>query len=204
METRRPGHPDPVTVTVARRVAAGREADFEAWSGELTRAAAGYQGFLGAGMLRPSHVGEPWHVIFRFDSAEHLHAWEGSHQRSELLEAGRELVEQTDMHRVSGLETWFALPGRTAPAPPKWKMFLVSGSTFYVLNLAFSYAYGWALGGRVLPVHVLLISFPVTATATWLVMPRLARLLQRWLYAPAARERPTADRNLADQPRSSE
>ena len=32
-----------------------------------------------------------------------------------MLAAGEDLVEATDMHRVSGLETWFSLPGRTAP-----------------------------------------------------------------------------------------
>ena len=49
------------------------------------------------------------------------------------------------MHRVSGLETWFSLPGRTAPAPPKWKMFLVSATVFYLLNLTLTLTYGWAL-----------------------------------------------------------
>ena len=44
------------------------------------------------------------------------------------------------MHRVSGLETWFALPGRTAPAPPRWKMFLVSLAAIYTLQLAFNLA----------------------------------------------------------------
>ena len=52
-----------------------------------------------------------------------------------LLRSAEPLVESTDMHRVSGLETWFSLPGRTAPAPPKWKMFLVSATVFYLLNL---------------------------------------------------------------------
>ena len=188
MVARRQEHPDPVTVTVARRVAVGRESDFEKWSAELTSAAMEYPGFLGAGMLRPSCLGDPWHVIFRFDSAEHLRAWEVSHHRSALLDSGQHLVERTDMHRVTGLETWFALPGRTASAPPRWKMFLVSGATFYLLNVTFSYAYGWALGRLILPLHILLISVPVTATATWLVMPRAASLLQRWLYAPRADE----------------
>ena len=41
------------------------------------------------------------------------------------------------MHRVSGLETWFSLPGRTAPAPPKWKMFLVSAAVIYARKLVF-------------------------------------------------------------------
>jgi len=75
------------------------------------------------------------------------------------------------------------MPGRTAPAPPKWKMFLVSGSVFYLLNLTLSLIYGWFLEGWLLPLHIVLISFPVTAIATWVVMPRVARLLAGWLYA---------------------
>jgi len=186
VNARRPP-PEPVTVTVARRIAAGREADFEDWSDELTAAAANYAGFLGAGRLRPSRVGDPWHVVFRFDSAEHLREWEVSPERTAMLRAGEHLVEATDMHRVSGLETWFSLPGRTAPAPPKWKMFLVSATVFYLLNLALSLTYGWALDGWPVPLHIIMISVPVTAIATWLIMPRAARLLQRWLYASPRR-----------------
>ena len=56
------GEPDgaggPVTVLVARRVVPGREVEFETWASELTRAASGFDGFLGAGLLRPGHVGE--------------------------------------------------------------------------------------------------------------------------------------------------
>lgn len=175
--------PDPVTVNVARRVAVGREDDFEGWSDELTALATRFPGFLGAGMLRPSRLGDPWHIVFRFDSAEHLADWENSAERVAWLEHGEHLVESTDMHRVSGLETWFSLPGRTAPAPPKWKMFLVSGAAIYLTNLILTFTYGWAIAGWPTLLRIALITFPVTAIVTWLVMPRAARLLARWLYA---------------------
>ena len=126
-------------------------------------------------------------MVFRFDSAEHLRGWEVSPERMAMLRVGEHLIEDTDMHRVSGLETWFSLPGRTAPAPPKWKMFAVSATVFYLLNLTLSLTYGWALDGWPLPLHIIVISVPVTAIATWLVMPRAARLLQRWLYASTRR-----------------
>ena len=93
-------------------------------------------------------------MVFRFDSAEHLRDWEVSPERTAMLPVGEHLVEDTDMHRVSGLETWFSLPGRTAPAPPKWKMFLVSATVFYLLNLTLSLTYGWALDGWPLPLHI--------------------------------------------------
>ncbi len=177
--------PEPVTVTVARRVAPGREADFEEWSDELTRVASRYPGFLGAGMLRPGHVGDPWHVVFRFASADDLHEWESSRERAALLQAGEDLVHATDMHRVSGLETWFALPGRTAPAPPKWKMFLVSVAAIYTLQLLVNLAVGPV--GMPPALRIAVVAVAVTALMTWLVMPNAARLLQDWLYAPARR-----------------
>jgi hypothetical protein len=180
-----PVRPEPVTVTVARQVAPGREGDFEEWSDTLTRAATAFPGFLGAGLLRPSHVGEAWHVVFRFDTAGHLRDWELSPQRAERLAAGEDLVHSTDVHRVSGLETWFALPGRTAPAPPKWKMFVVSLAGIYVLQLVLNLAL--VPLGMALPLRVALVACAVTALMTWLVMPRAARLLQNWLYAPPRR-----------------
>jgi antibiotic biosynthesis monooxygenase (ABM) superfamily enzyme len=174
-----------VTVTIARRIAPGREADFATWSDRLTAAAARFPGYLGAGNLRPSHVGEPWHVVYRFASAAQLRDWEESPERARLLAAGETLVDTTHVQRVSGLETWFELPGRTAPAPPRWKMFVVSLAGIYTLQLLLNLA--------VEPVHlalavrVFLIAAAVTAAMTWLVMPRVARLLQNWLYAPPRR-----------------
>lgn len=176
-------------MTVERRIAPGREEDFERWSDELTAAGSTFPGFLGAGMLRPVRLGDPWHVIFRFDSAEHLRAWEQSPKRLELLEQGEELIHSTRMHKVSGLETWFALPGRTAPPPPKWKMFLVTLAGIYVLNLLLSLAYGWAIAGWPLPLRILLTAVPIIALMTWVVMPRATRLLRNWLYPPPDRAR---------------
>lgn len=178
-----PPDPEPVTVTIARRVAVGREDDFARWSDELTALASRFPGFLGAGMLRPSRIGDPWHVIFRFDSADHLAAWESSAERSRWLAEGEHLVESTAVQRVSGLETWFSLPGRTAPAPPKWKMFLVSGTAIYLANVVLTLVYGGWIHDWPVPIRVALVSFPVTAIVTWLVMPRAARVLARWLYA---------------------
>ena len=174
-----------VTVTIARRVAPGREADFEAWSEELTRASAQFPGYLGAGLLRPSAVGQPWHAVFRFDTAEHLALWEDAPVRRALLASGSDFMETTDVHRISGLETWFALPGRTAPAPPKWKMFLVSVTAIFSLQLVFNLALVPA--DLPLAVRVAIVAVAVTALMTWLVMPRAARLLQDWLYAPSRR-----------------
>ena len=75
----------PVTVTVARQVAPGREIEFEDWAGRLTAEASRFAGFLGAGLLRPGHAGDPWHVVYRFDAPGHLAAWEDSPVRATVL-----------------------------------------------------------------------------------------------------------------------
>jgi antibiotic biosynthesis monooxygenase (ABM) superfamily enzyme len=86
--------------------------------------------------------------------------------------------------RITGLETWFEVPGRTAPAPPRWKMFVVTSVVIFVLQLMLNLIlYRFDPPIALVP-RVALISFSVSALMTWLVQPRLAVLLERWLYAP--------------------
>ena len=144
-------------------------------------------------MLRPGHAGEDWHVVYRFDRPDHLAAWEQSPTRTALLADAEQLMQTTAEHRVSGLETWFELPGRTAPAPPRWKMFVVSVVSIYTLQLLVNLALGgiaraWPMAARL----ALFVSI-VTASMTWIVMPRMARLLQRWLYPAPPRAVPARD-----------
>lgn len=176
-----------MTVTVARRVAPGQEAAFERWADELTTASARFPGFLGAGLLRPGRLGEDWHVVYRFDSPAHLDTWERSPVRAELLSGAHELMETTAVSRITGLETWFELPGRTSPAPPRWKMFLVSVTAIATLQLVFQSAVGRLIVSWPLPLRVAALAGSVTALMTWVVMPRVARRLAGWLYADPRR-----------------
>ena len=181
---------EPVTVTVSRRVAPGRESEFEDWAAKLTSVGARFPGFLGAGLLRPGHVGQDWHVVYRFDSPEHLAAWEGSPDRADVLTGGEHLMETTGVHKVTGLETWFALPGRTAPAPPRWKMFLTTLAAIWGLQLVVNVGLKPVADAWPVPLRLAFYVGIVTAAMTWLVMPVLARVLARWLYAPPDRVRP--------------
>jgi antibiotic biosynthesis monooxygenase (ABM) superfamily enzyme len=179
------GADGPVTVLVARRVVPGREVEFERWASELTRAASAFDGFLGAGLLRPGHVGELWHVVYRFASADELARWEHSQTRSELLAHGEQVMSTSHERRMTGLETWFEVPGRTAPAPPRWKMFLVTSVVIFVLQLMLNLVLYRVVSAPIALVpRVAFISFSVSALMTWVVQPQLARLLEGWLYAP--------------------
>ena len=176
------GTPSPVTVMIARRVTDGLDAEFEEWAARLTSTASRFPGFLGAGLLRPSRREEPWHVVYRFDSQLSLDAWERSSARSGILAAGEHLVLETAVRRVSGLETWFAAPGTAASAPPRWKMFLVSGTCIFLLQLSLYVVLGSLVLHWPLVLRLLVVAWTVTALMTWVVMPLLARLLVSWLY----------------------
>ena len=172
----------PVTVTIERSVTPGREQDFEAWANELTRTAAQFAGFLGAGLLRPAVPGERWHVVFRFASRECLQAWEDSSVRRDLLGQASELMSTTAVRRFTGLETWFSIPGHSEQAPPRWKMFVVSVAGIYLLQMLFHLVADASIESWPLALRVAVLAGCVTALMTWVVMPRVARLLARWLY----------------------
>jgi uncharacterized protein len=175
-------HAEPVTVTVARRVAVGREREFEDWYDGIIGAASRFPGFLGSGILRPHTTGQDWHVVYRFAAPEDLTRWEESPERAGWLRKTDDLARETGVERVSGLETWFSLPGRTAPAPPRWKMFLVTLVAIVPLVLLMNLLVLPVMDGWPLVARTLIFSGTLTGLMTWLVMPRVTRLFRRFLY----------------------
>jgi hypothetical protein len=175
-------------------VSPGRQDAFEDWYEGIIGAAQRYPGFLGSGILRPKEArggdAGDWHVVYRFADSAALHRWESSPERAEWLAKADDFVEETTgVSRVSGLETWFAMPGRTAPAPPKWKMFVVTLLAIVPLVLLMNVLVlpelsGWPLIGR-----TLVFSGTLTGLMTWVVMPRMTRLFRGFLYGSAQRRR---------------
>jgi antibiotic biosynthesis monooxygenase (ABM) superfamily enzyme len=99
--------PEPVTVIAARAVTGGHEDEFRQWARRLTAAAEGFPGFLGWGLLRPKPGDAVRHVVYRFDSPEHLATWEASALRADLLAHGAAFMETLAIHRLDGLDAWF-------------------------------------------------------------------------------------------------
>ena len=173
---------EPVTLTVERRVARGREREFEDWAGGALAAASGWEGFLGGGLLRPGPTHREWHLVYRFASPQALAAWEGSAERRRWLDRLPELAEETGTHRVTGLETWFELPGRTAPAPPRWKMAIVTWLGVVPLASFFGLVVAPLVAGLPTALRILVLPTIFVPTMTWLIMPRMTRLFSGWLY----------------------
>jgi uncharacterized protein len=82
------------TVIVARRAWPGREREFEAWLERLVDEARHAPGFVGAEIQRPQgHDPREWIVVYRFETADRLHAWIDSPERRALIAHGDHLAE---------------------------------------------------------------------------------------------------------------
>ncbi len=139
---------EPVTVTVGRVVEPGREADFERWAKRVVERVEQFPGSLGAGMLKPGEAGGEYQIVFRFADALSLRTWERSPERAELMRDVEEMVCETRIQRVVGVEDFLDAPGRAEPRRPVWKHLLIETA--------------WG--------------FPVVAAVSLYVGPRLLRL----------------------------
>jgi len=180
----RPAADDSVTVLYSRRVKPGREADFEAWARGIVAAARQFPGHLGASVLDAPGSRE-YHILFSFADRRSLRAWLESAERHRWLARGRDLLEaDRGLQQLTGLETWFKLPGSNVPTmkpPPRWKMWLVSLVAVYPLVLAFQVLLVPRMTKLPLPLRALLFPLVLLTLMTFVVMPMVTRLLHRWL-----------------------
>ncbi|MCY0939077.1 antibiotic biosynthesis monooxygenase [Streptomyces sp. H34-S4] len=180
-----------VALIAARVVDPGHEEVFRQWARDILDAAAAAPGNLGGGLFHPAEDGAPWIFLHRFRDQETLQGWIDSPRRAEFL-ARSEGHHHTEVARreLTGLEGWFADPGRAAPAPPRWKMAVSSAIGIFPVSL---------LGSALLTPHLTALP-PVARTAvfaalfsvlmTYVAMPAVTRTLRRWLSpgAPSPRK----------------
>jgi uncharacterized protein len=186
-----PGTDDPVTVLYSRRVKPGREADFEAWARGIVAAARQFPGHLGASVLDAPGSRE-YHILFSFADRRSLRAWLESAERHRWLARVGELLEaDRGLQQLTGLETWFKLPGSNVPTmkpPPRWKMWLVSLVAVYPLVLGFQILVVPRMARLPLPLRALLFPLVLLTLMTFVVMPLVTRVLRRWLGPRQAEE----------------
>jgi antibiotic biosynthesis monooxygenase (ABM) superfamily enzyme len=188
---------DPITTTVTRRVKPGHESSYEQFLEGIIAAAGDFPGHLGVEVFRPQSAatGE-YRTVYRFDSAEHLRAWLDSDEHAAWLErAEPHVIGPMYTSFVTGLESWFTLPGQPGLVPPPpYKMALVTWITIFPLITAIVAATGPLLKGLPLAVRLAITTAIAVPLMTWVVMPRVTRLLRRWLYPdPQSRERQSVD-----------
>ena len=180
-----PGEDPPVTAVASRRVKPGHEQDFEEWVSGILTVVNTFPGYLGSEILRPSGPeDDEYRIVFRFDHASNMHAWENSEERQRWLSKARpHLREKEKVQVLTGLETWFTLPTKPGvPAPPRYKMAVVTWlAVFPVVAVIFSLFGQWL---NLLPtlLRTLVFSAVMVTLMTYIIMPRMTRLFSFWLY----------------------
>jgi len=177
---------DPITVSITRTVKPGYEADFERALHEFVQRSLSLPGQQGVHIMRPA-VGSgsrEYGIVRKFATRDALMDFRTSPEYLEWNALGVELTEGNGrVEELTGLESWFTLPGVPLKALPKWKMaiatFLGVFPTAMILNLTLGRAirsWNFILGNAV-------FNAAMVICLTWVVMPIVTRALHSWLHS---------------------
>jgi antibiotic biosynthesis monooxygenase (ABM) superfamily enzyme len=174
----------PVTTTVTRRVKPGHEQAYEEFLEGIIGAASSFPGHLGVEVFRPPRPGGEYRIVYSFDSAAHLRDWLDSDEHAAWLErAEPHAASPIRTQFLTGLESWFTLPAEPGtPPPPPYKMALVTWILIFPLITAIVYFLGPTLARVPLVPRLAITTGIAVPVMTWILMPRVTRLLRRWLY----------------------
>lgn len=176
----------PVTVAVIRVVKPGCEEAFERALHDFVQDSLHLPGQLGVHILRPppGSGSREYGILRRFENAEARDQF----YRLPLFEEWKQkvvgLVEgEPHYEHLSGLETWFTLPGQRAIVPPpRWKMALVTLLAVYPFSMVLGITIGNWMSGWPMLLSSLIFNACIVTGLTWFLMPLLTRLLKPWLY----------------------
>jgi antibiotic biosynthesis monooxygenase (ABM) superfamily enzyme len=176
-----------VTVAFVRRVRAGHEGEYERRLNDLHVRLRDVPGYLGVNVVHDDDLHE-YTSIVRFDSLASLKAWEasGMHGRWEAdLEA---IVEgPAEVRRAEGLEFWFVTAHHgVGQAPSRHKMAVVLVAVVTLLALVIGPLLTQTLGHAPRIVRAFVGATLQVLLLTYVIMPRMTRLLARWLYTARA------------------
>ena len=172
-------------MVVTRRVKPGHEAQFEELVSQIAAEARKFKGHLATEVFRPTpSTPFEYQLVSKFDCMSNMRHWQESDERLRLYARIEPLLEDApQIQWLTGLETWFTLPGHPAvAAPPRYKMAIVSWLAIFPLVVVILEVFGTLLGEWPLPVRALFITAIAIPTMTYVLMPRMTRIFAGWLY----------------------
>jgi uncharacterized protein len=176
---------EPVAVLVLRTVKPGFEEKFEAELRDFVARSLQTEGQLGVSIMRPTQGSgsREYGILRRFrDSVCRDRFYESSLFREWEATVASLTEGESKRQELSGLETWFTLPGhRAVVPPPRWKMALVTVVGVWPASMLVSWLLSPLISGLPLPLRALFAAVGIVILLTWVVMPALARILRPWL-----------------------
>jgi antibiotic biosynthesis monooxygenase (ABM) superfamily enzyme len=183
----------PITVSITRRVKPGSEEAFERALHKFVQRSLVLPGQMGVHIMRPApgSGSREYGIVRKFSSRDALAAFRTS---SEYLEWNHTALDLTEgdgrVEELTGLESWFTLPGATLRPLPKWKMAIVTLLGVFPTSLLLGETVGRWMVGWPLLLRSLVFASLMVALLTWVVMPLLTRILHNWFYPEDNRHSP--------------
>lgn len=172
-----------VTRIARRKALPGREQEYEARVREMLAQMRKHKGFLGGDMIPPEEPGGDYQIVTRFASEADVDVWERSVERARSLESLREVAEgEPEFRKLSGLEAWFEPV--VVPAsmhPPRVRMAVVTWLGIFPTVSFFLWFVAPLLQSLPFLLRTALLTALIVMTMTWVVMPRLTRVLRAYL-----------------------
>jgi antibiotic biosynthesis monooxygenase (ABM) superfamily enzyme len=174
----------PVTVVLSRTPKRGQEAELGEWLREVLVVASAFPGCLSVEVIAPDppHTSD-YVIVFQWATKRDFDRWHESAERHRWLERVEGLSHEPVVQTISGLEPWFAIAGTptASAAPPKWKMALVTFAVIWPLNTALTFFAAPVERQLLMPVRTAIAAAVLVPLLTWVVMPRVTRMLSSWL-----------------------
>lgn len=173
---------DPVTAVSSVRVRPEHADAYRALHTELLERIGRFPGYRRSEVFEPvPGVQDDTVVLFAFDERAHLDAWLTSEERREVLDRMAPLVESDRVVNVlGGFAGWFGTEG-SAHQVRLWKQAATVLLALAPTSVAINLVRHAVLPDLAMVPAVLLGNIVTVPILTWVLMPRLTRLLGPWL-----------------------
>jgi hypothetical protein len=176
----------PVETWTLRTVKPGFEEKFETELHEFIVRSVQTEGQLGVSVMRPvqGSGSRQYGILRRFsDSASRDRFYESPLFKQWEATIASLTEGEPRQQRLSGLESWFVLPGQQAVIPPPpWKMAVVTVIGVWPTSILVPWLLNPLMNGLPFPLQALLVAVGIVILLTWAIMPALVRILSPWLY----------------------
>jgi len=177
---------EPITVCITRTVRPGYEAEFERALHDFVQRSLSLPGQHGVHIMRPApgSGSREYGIVRKFASRDALTAFRTSPEYLEWNALAVELTEGNGrVEELTGLESWFTLPGAPLRALPKWKMAIATFLGVFPVAMVLNLTLGRAIKSWNFILGNALFNACVVALLTWVVMPVITRALHGWLHS---------------------
>ncbi len=179
-----PSDTSAVTAVVRRRIRAGCEGDFESLMQEFITFVLRQPGHIAIQVIRPQAGSRDYTVLDRFATEQDRKRFVASEDYTQWMNRLRSVSEaDPEIEEQQGIAFWFDMPDRPhRPPPPRVKMALLTWLGVFPLSMIFPALLIPLLPGVPRWLVGMLIAASIVVSLTWVVMPALTRLFEKWLF----------------------